>query len=223
MTDSDVRQRVDRPGRMAGAAHDLVGAKLLRPLPRPGTICRSSLIERLARRVAAGIRRDQPPVRTARLRVACEILETGPGDLSLTSQEASSLLRAAEVRLGEDELEAVLNLPRIGAVLAELANSNLRLVPLPAPTCRSRRSPMNGSVSPHTVKSQAMSINRRWVSRPATRWSPDPGNSGSWTARPVSPAGRSSGYLCWCWSCRVARRSAARPGRPVRTFPGRTT
>ena len=34
---------------MAGAAYDLVGAKLLRPLPRPGAICRSSLIERLAK------------------------------------------------------------------------------------------------------------------------------------------------------------------------------
>ena len=329
MTNSDVRERVDRPGRMGGAAYDLVVAKLLRPLPRPGTIRRSSLIERLAKdnshpivsvvapagygkttllsqwaeaddqafawlsmdeadndpkvllayvaealdavepvgqrvfdalssrsssvpgsvvprlsnafasftspvtlvlddvhllhnqegqaalsvladHVPLGSRlvfagRDQPPVRTARLRAAGQILEIGPGDLSLTSQEASGLLRAAEVRLGEDELaelhrrtegwaaglylaalylreggslpgmaasfggddrfiseyveseflarisrrqrafltrtavlermsgplcEAVLDLPGAGAVLAELASSNLLLVPL---------------------------------------------------------------------------------------------
>ncbi len=48
--------------------------------------------------------RDQPPVRTARLRAAGQILEVGPGDLSLTSQEATWLLRAAEVRLADDEL-----------------------------------------------------------------------------------------------------------------------
>jgi len=329
MTYSDVRERVGRPGRVGGAAYDLIAAKLLRPLARPGTIRRSSLIERLAkdtshpvvsvvapagygkttllsqwaeadgqafawvsvdetdndprvllayiaealdavepvgqrvfdalasrsssvpgsvvprlsnafasitlpvtlvlddvhllhnregqaalsvladhvplgsRLVLAG--RDQPPVRTARLRTAGQILEIGPGDLSLTSQEASCLLRAAEVRLGEDELaelhrrtegwaaglylaalylreggslpgmaasfggddrfiseyveseflarisrrqrafltrtavlermsgplcEAVLDLPGAGAVLAELAGSNLLLVPL---------------------------------------------------------------------------------------------
>ena len=228
MTNSDVRERVDRPGRMGGAAYDLVVAKLLRPLPRPGTIRRSPLIERLAndnshpivsvvapagygkttllsqwaeaddqafawlsmdeadndprvllayvaealdavepvgqrvfdalssrsssvpgsvvprlsnafasftspvtlvlddvhllhnqegqaalsvladhvplgsRLVFAG--RDQPPVRTARLRAAGQILEIGPDDLSLTSQEASWLLRAADVRVAEDEL-----------------------------------------------------------------------------------------------------------------------
>ena len=329
MTNSDVRQRVDRPGRIGGAAYDLVAAKLMRPLARPGTIRRSSLIERLAKdnshpivsvvapagygkttllsqwaeaddqafawvsmdeadndpkvllayvaealdavepvgqrvfdalssrsssvpgsvvprlsnafasftspvtlvlddvhllhnqegqaalsvladHVPLGSRlvfagRDQPPVRTARLRAAGQILEIGPGDLSLTSQEASGLLRAAEVRLGEDELaelhrrtegwaaglylaalylreggslpgmaasfggddrfiseyveseflarisrrqrafltrtavlermsgplcEAVLDLPGAGAVLAELASSNLLLVPL---------------------------------------------------------------------------------------------
>ena len=228
MTDSDVRQRVDRPDRVDGAAFDLIAAKLLRPLARPGTIRRSSLIERLARdnshpivsvvapagygkttllsqwaeadgqafawvsvdeadndprvllayiaealdavepvgqrvfdalasrsssvpgsvvprlsnafasitspvtlvlddvhlvhdpegqaalsvladHVPLGSRlvfagRDQPPVRTARLRTTGQILEIGPGDLSLTSQEADWLLRAAEVTLAEDEL-----------------------------------------------------------------------------------------------------------------------
>ena len=48
MTYSDVRQRADRPARMGGAAYDLIAAKLLRPLVRPGSIRRASLIERLA-------------------------------------------------------------------------------------------------------------------------------------------------------------------------------
>src|SRR5262249_2845727 len=49
MTDSDVRQRGDRPARVGGAAYDLIAAKLLRPLVRPGSVRRSSLIGRLAR------------------------------------------------------------------------------------------------------------------------------------------------------------------------------
>src|SRR5579859_2204063 len=70
--------------------------------------CRAALSV-LAENVPAGSRvvfasRDQLPVRTARLRAAGQILEIGPGDLSLSRQEASSLLRAAEVTLAEDEL-----------------------------------------------------------------------------------------------------------------------
>jgi LuxR family maltose regulon positive regulatory protein len=329
MTDTGVRQRADRPARVGRAAFDLIRAKLMRPVVRPGTIRRSSLPERLARddphqivsvvapagygkttllsqwdeadtcafawvsvdegdndprvlltyiaaaldavepigqrvfdalaspsnsilgsvvprlcnalasitsavtlvlddvhllrnregqaalsvlaeHVPPGSRlvfasRDQPPVRIARLRVAGKILEIGAGDLSLTAREAASLLAAAEVRLGDDELaelhrrtegwaaglylaalylreggslpgmagsfgrddrfvtnyveseflarisgrqrvfltrtavlermsgplcEAVLDLPRAGAVLADLASSNLLLVPL---------------------------------------------------------------------------------------------
>ena len=329
MTDTEVRQRADRPARVGGAAYDLIAAKLLRPLVRPGTIRRSSLPERLARddshpivsviapagygkttllsqwaetdgqafawvsvdegdndpkvlltyiaaaldavepvgqrvfdalaspessvpgavvprlsnafasitspvtlvlddvhllhnrecqaalsvlaeHVPPGSRlvlagRDQPPVRIARLRAAGKILEIGVGDLSLTAEEAASLLAAAEVVLGGEDLaelhrrtegwaaglylaalylreggslpgmaasfggddrfiseyvesefltrisrrqrafltrtavlermsgplcEAVLDLPGAGAVLAELAGSNLLLVPL---------------------------------------------------------------------------------------------
>ena len=37
----------------------------------------------------------QPPLRIARLRAEGRILEIGPGDLSLTREEASSLLRNA--------------------------------------------------------------------------------------------------------------------------------
>ena len=329
MTDTDVRQWADRSARVGGAAYDLIAAKLLRPLVRPGTIRRSSLPERLARddshpivsvvapagygkttllsqwaetdgqafawvsvddtdndprvlltyiaaaldamepvgqrvfdalaspdssvlgsvvprlsnafasitspvtlvlddvhllhnrecqaalsvlaeHVPSGSRlvlasRDQPPVRVARLRAAGKILEIGVGDLSLTAGEAASLLAAAEVVLGREDLaelhrrtegwaaglylaalylreggslpdmvasfggddrfvseyveseflarisrrqrafltraavleqmsgpmcEAVLDLPGAGAVLAELASSNLLLVPL---------------------------------------------------------------------------------------------
>ena len=48
--------------------------------------------------------RGEPPLRVARLRAERRILEIGPGDLSLTREEASSLLRAAEVALGEDDV-----------------------------------------------------------------------------------------------------------------------
>ena len=48
--------------------------------------------------------RAEPPLRVARLRAEGRILEIGPGDLSLTCEEAASLLRGAEVALGEDEV-----------------------------------------------------------------------------------------------------------------------
>jgi len=53
-----------------------------------------------SRLVLAG--RDQLPLRIARLRAEGKILEIGPGDLVLTTAEASSLLRNAELALGED-------------------------------------------------------------------------------------------------------------------------
>ena len=48
--------------------------------------------------------RAEPPLRIARLRAEGKILEIGPEDLALTSDEASSLLRNADVALGVDEL-----------------------------------------------------------------------------------------------------------------------
>ena len=48
--------------------------------------------------------RDEPPLRVARLRAEGRIIEIGPGDLSLTREEAASLLRAAGVALGADEV-----------------------------------------------------------------------------------------------------------------------
>jgi LuxR family maltose regulon positive regulatory protein len=228
MTDTDVRQRADRPRHLGRPAFDLIAAKLLRPMVRPGSIRRSSLLKRLAQgdpgpivsvvapagygkttllsqwaerngqtfawmsvdekdndpkilltyiaealdavepvgrrvfdalsspassvpgsvvpqvgsafssmtspvvlilddvhllhnsecraalsvladHVPAGSRlvlagRAEPPLRIARLRAEGKILEVGPGDLSLTREEASSLLRAAEVALTEDEV-----------------------------------------------------------------------------------------------------------------------
>ena len=228
MGDSEVRQQADRPGHMGGPVFDLIAAKLLRPLVRPGSIRRSSLIKRLVRgdpgpvvsvvapagygkttllsqwaerngqafawvsvddgdndpkvlltyvaealhavepvgarvfdalaspassvpgsvmprlgrafssmtspvalvlddvhllhnsecraalsvladHVPGGSRlvlagREQPPLRVARLRAEGRILEIGPGDLSLSREEASLLLRAAEVVLGDDEV-----------------------------------------------------------------------------------------------------------------------
>jgi LuxR family transcriptional regulator, maltose regulon positive regulatory protein len=71
------------------------------------TECRAALSV-LADHVPAGSRlvlagRDAPPVRTARLRAQGRITEIGPADLSLTRAEAVSLLRAAEVALGEQD------------------------------------------------------------------------------------------------------------------------
>src|SRR5690242_17249944 len=48
--------------------------------------------------------RTEPPVRIARLRAEGRLAEIGPGDLSLTAADAASLLRAAEVVLGDDEV-----------------------------------------------------------------------------------------------------------------------
>jgi LuxR family transcriptional regulator, maltose regulon positive regulatory protein len=70
--------------------------------------CRAALSV-LADHVPGGSRlalagRAEPPLRVARLRAEGKILEIGPGDLSLTPDEASSLLRNADVALGEDEV-----------------------------------------------------------------------------------------------------------------------
>ena len=228
MGESDVRQRDGRAQRAGGSAFDLVASKLHRPLIRPGTVRRSSLVERLARsgpcpvvsvvapggygkttllsqwaessgqafawvsvdeadndpkvllsyvaealdavepideRVFAALAspassvpgsvvprlgsafssmtspvvlvlddvhvlhnlecraalsvladhvpggsqlafagRAQPPLRVARLRAEGKILEIGPRDLSFAREEASSLLRAAGVALGQEEM-----------------------------------------------------------------------------------------------------------------------
>jgi len=48
--------------------------------------------------------RSQPPLRVARLRAEGRILEIGPGDLSLDRDEASLLLHAADVVVGQDDV-----------------------------------------------------------------------------------------------------------------------
>ena len=55
-----------------------------------------------SRLVLAG--RDEPPVRVARLRAEGRISEIGPADLSLTCEDAASLLRVAEVMLDQDDV-----------------------------------------------------------------------------------------------------------------------
>jgi LuxR family maltose regulon positive regulatory protein len=55
-----------------------------------------------SRLVLAG--RAEPPLRVARLRAEGRLLEIGPGDLSMTQSEASSLLRNADLALGEDDV-----------------------------------------------------------------------------------------------------------------------
>jgi LuxR family transcriptional regulator, maltose regulon positive regulatory protein len=70
--------------------------------------CRAALSV-LAEHVPGGSRlvlagRTPPPLRIARLRAEGKILEIGPSDLSLTSEEAASLLRNAGVSLGDDDV-----------------------------------------------------------------------------------------------------------------------
>jgi LuxR family maltose regulon positive regulatory protein len=55
-----------------------------------------------SRLVLAG--RAEPPLPIARLRAEGKILEVGPGDLSLTWEEASALLRNVDLTLGEDDV-----------------------------------------------------------------------------------------------------------------------
>jgi LuxR family maltose regulon positive regulatory protein len=75
------------------------------------TECRDALSV-LADHVPPGSRlilagRDTPPLRIARLRVEGRILEIGPAELSLSRQEAASLLHAADVPLGDDDVAAL--------------------------------------------------------------------------------------------------------------------
>ena len=70
--------------------------------------CRAALSV-LADHVPGGSRlalagRNEPPLRVARLRAEGRITEIGPADLALTRDEASSLLRAAQVALDADEV-----------------------------------------------------------------------------------------------------------------------
>ena len=48
--------------------------------------------------------RDAPPLPVARLRAEGQVIEIGPGDLTLTLAEASSLLREAGITLGQDDV-----------------------------------------------------------------------------------------------------------------------
>ena len=49
MADSDLLERPGPAGRRSGPGFDLIAAKLRCPATRPGTVRRSSLIEKLAR------------------------------------------------------------------------------------------------------------------------------------------------------------------------------
>jgi LuxR family maltose regulon positive regulatory protein len=70
--------------------------------------CRAALsmladhVPRGSRLVLSG--QIEPPLRIARLRAEGRVRQIGPGDLSLTREEASSLLRGAGVVLGEQEV-----------------------------------------------------------------------------------------------------------------------
>jgi LuxR family transcriptional regulator, maltose regulon positive regulatory protein len=70
--------------------------------------CRAALsvladhVPAVSRLVLAG--RADPPVRVARLRAEGRLVEIGPDDLSLTREEAATLLRAADVALGDEDV-----------------------------------------------------------------------------------------------------------------------
>ncbi len=73
--------------------------------------CRAALSV-LADHVPGGSRlalsgRAQPPLPIARLRTGGKITEIGPGDLSLTRDEASSLLRNVDLTLAEEDVTAL--------------------------------------------------------------------------------------------------------------------
>ena len=70
--------------------------------------CRAALSV-LADHVPGGSRlvfagRAEPPLRIAWLRAEGKVLEVGPGDLSLTCEEAFSLLRMMDLTRGEDDM-----------------------------------------------------------------------------------------------------------------------
>ncbi len=74
--------------------------------------CRAALSV-LADHVPGGSRlalsgRAEPPLRIARLRAEGRILEIGPGDLSLTHAEASSLLRNVDLTMSVDDVAELL-------------------------------------------------------------------------------------------------------------------
>jgi LuxR family transcriptional regulator, maltose regulon positive regulatory protein len=94
-----------------------VGERVFEALASPASSVPGSVVPRLGSAfssmttpvVSAGSRlvlagRDEPPVRVARLRAEGRLAEIGPADLSLTAGEAASLLRAAEVVLGDDDV-----------------------------------------------------------------------------------------------------------------------
>ena len=72
--------------------------------PNAGPRCRYWPITCRAGRGWRSAGRVEPPLRIARLRAEGKILEIGPGDLSLTCEEAAALLRAAQVALGKDDV-----------------------------------------------------------------------------------------------------------------------
>ena len=73
--------------------------------------CRAA-VSVLADHVPAGSRltlagHTEPPIRVARLRAEGRLLEIGPDDMSLTLEEASALLRNADVPLGDEDIAEV--------------------------------------------------------------------------------------------------------------------
>ena len=111
------------------------------------------------------------------------------------------------------------NAVRAAPEQSTLTAAELRLLPLLATHMSFPEIAGERFVSPHTVKSQAMSICRKLDVSSRHQAVTRSRDLGSWTVRPVSPAGRELGLPVLELGCRAARRSPARrPGRLVRTF-----
>jgi LuxR family transcriptional regulator, maltose regulon positive regulatory protein len=164
---SVVRERAGLSHLTRGPSSDLVTAKLLPPWTRPGTVYRSSLLDRLARG-------DPHPYAAPYLAVQARIeltrVHLALGDLA----GARTLMREIDELLkrrpglgtlgGEaDALRAQLGKER-GAVISgpsALTAAELRLLPMLATHLQMREIAAEMYLSPHTIRAQGKSVYRK--------------------------------------------------------------
>jgi LuxR family transcriptional regulator, maltose regulon positive regulatory protein len=128
---SDLRERVDQSHPGCGPAFELVKSKLRRPQPRPGTVCRSSLIEVL-------VREDSRPIVSV-------VAPAGYGKTTLLAQWAERTGHAfAWVSVDERDNDPKVLLTYIAAALDAVEPVDGRVFD----TLASPRSSVPGSVVP---------------------------------------------------------------------------
>ena len=140
MDGSVAGQQTGWPQGVAEPVFDLVAAKLLRPLVRPGTVGRPALIERLAR--------DARPIVSV-------VAPAGYGKTTLLSQ------------LAEHNGQACMPPSVPGA--SALTAAELRLLPMLATHLSVPEIAAELFLSPHTIKSQMKSIYRKLDSSTRTQ------------------------------------------------------